>query len=354
MTARKPIWSAARLNSEISHANSSRLAFTPFGDVVPLDPFTSQSMVRSADGACEFADDPTTVAEIIGFKVAGLETVASNIGVMPSYLACCAIDPESSSIVIVRPRAVDVVGPFRDVPEPLRDWLLRAAQLGHSIGLNRPNVCIHWQKAALHNQLPKIGEELPLNVSQQSGLPVFPLPDLVPTAERAHDAWLVEHLKAFDAGRLKSRVIARDDAIALAAGVWQINGFLERCHELAQSVDGRGNNRAGDYWHAIMHRREPDYSNAKYWFRRVGHHGIQAFLARDAEDVLSTCSSADASRWQSVLVDKGRQKWNSLAFVDLCEQVEDGQDAALILAARQIQLIEMVLLLQSTCHDAIA
>jgi hypothetical protein len=133
-----------------------------------------------------------------------------------------------------------------------------------------------------------------------------------------------------------------------------MNGFLDRSHALAQSIEGKGRNRAGDYWHAITHRREPDYSNAKYWFRRVGRHGIHPFLARDADDILASCQSSEAARWRSALINKGKQEWDSLAFVDLCERVEEGQDAELSQAARQIQLIEMALLLSSTYHDAVS
>jgi hypothetical protein len=31
-----------------------------------------------------------------------------------------------------------------------------------------------------------------------------------------------------------------------------------------------GNPRTADYWHGIMHCREPDARDASYWFRRVG------------------------------------------------------------------------------------
>jgi hypothetical protein len=347
MAAKNPLWSATRLNAELAKHNGAALAFTPYGDVVPLNPNAKQAPLPSTETSVHQQGEPTAVAEVAFLRIGGIETVQANVALMPPLLACLAIDPEPWSIVIIHPDAVDLVGPFRDVSSPIRDWLLRAFRLGRTIGSSFLSDPSHWKTTRFKGF--GIFESLPLETAQPSTLPRFPLPELVATAQ-PNSAWLSTHLEFFDAGQLGGEVKSRDEAVALAAGLWQVNGFLEQSHELAQSVEGKCKERAGDYWHAIMHRREPDYSNAKYWFRRVGPHGIHKFLARDAAAILAACPSTEARRWQAILTGNSEEKWNPFVFVDLCEQVDKSGDEELLLAARQIQLVEMVLLLKSTHH----
>ncbi|MEM8737131.1 MAG: hypothetical protein AAGG38_01455 [Planctomycetota bacterium] len=54
----------------------------------------------------------------------------------------------------------------------------------------------------------------------------------------------------------------------LVAGLWLYIDELDRSHAVSQGLD----TPTGAYWHAIMHRREGDFSNAHYWFQRAAKH----------------------------------------------------------------------------------
>ena len=65
----------------------------------------------------------------------------------------------------------------------------------------------------------------------------------------------------------------------IESALWLLAGDLDRSHTLSQQFDSR----EGSYWHGIMHRREGDFSNAKYWFRRVGDHPVLSRLRQEIE-----------------------------------------------------------------------
>lgn len=132
--------------------------------------------------------------------------------------------------------------------------------------------------------------------------------------------------------------VARPSRLALAAGLLLIHDHWHASHEAAQLVDDLGERLASAHWHAIAHRREPDPSNAAYWYRRVGRSPIFVPLAEFARDLL-----ADDPPTAARLLPRGA--WDALAFIDFCNDARPGTPAERL--ARKLQRAEMALLLES-------
>lgn len=139
------------------------------------------------------------------------------------------------------------------------------------------------------------------------------------------------------------------DATAITAGLYLWHDDLHTSHDYSQSVQGQGKNVAGDYWHGIMHRREPDYSNGKYWFRRVGDHPIFPSLLAKSREIVEQGSGRIPEELENLAA---KPSWDPFGFSDICEALEREPDSPGGICARAIQQWEMLLLLEQTVADA--
>jgi hypothetical protein len=129
---------------------------------------------------------------------------------------------------------------------------------------------------------------------------------------------------------LGDRVMAE----ACLAALWLYHDFPDESHAISQQLE----TVEGSYWHGILHRREPDYANAKYWFRRVGRHPIGAELAAAARELAKTASADRSADYLA-----SQEDWDHFRFVDLCQAAAGGRSAAELLC-RRIQQREWELL----------
>jgi hypothetical protein len=108
--------------------------------------------------------------------------------------------------------------------------------------------------------------------------------------------------QAFEPDQIVDRVYAK----ACLSGFLLHLNFLDESHRISQNIPIT----TGSFWHGIMHRREGDYWNSKYWFRQVDDHPVFSDLHLAVAGLLQ---SADSSEHQQT-------SWDPFLFIDMVEK----------------------------------
>jgi hypothetical protein len=193
-----------------------------------------------------------------------------------------------------------------------------------------------------------------------------------------------EMLSAIQPEQLLSRPAASPvAAFAMLAGLWLWHDGLDECHKIAQkspeelhrsalnlhskaseiyknggSVESVENSKAINhselqqmtstlaFWHAIMHRREGDFSNSKYWYARAAGHPALATIAGSVGPLVNR-APADKSLLRMIA-----SGWNPNAFVDFVESVSADEADARYPIAVQLQQLEWRVLWEHCAREA--
>jgi hypothetical protein len=123
------------------------------------------------------------------------------------------------------------------------------------------------------------------------------------------------------------------------SGLWLYFSCFDESHRISQDLE----TAEGSFWHGIAHRREPDASNAAYWFRRVGWHPIFPALRDAAGRILADAQSPEF---------RTASAWDPFAFIDFCESARRRPGSEQEKIAMDIQLVEWQLLFDYCARPA--
>ncbi len=146
-------------------------------------------------------------------------------------------------------------------------------------------------------------------------------PELVPS--RSADENLSRDINQTDLFGAKSGAMVQ----CCRAGLLLFNDDLGAAHPLVQDLP----DTTAAFWHAILHRREGDYSNGRYWWNRTGSHPAFEPIFDSVLHRVPEFSLLDEMR--------AAGRWLPMEFNSACERcARDGKHEAELRATQRLEM----------------
>ncbi len=153
--------------------------------------------------------------------------------------------------------------------------------------------------------------------------------DLVPRKPGSGEAADLLHTLS-PADLVDGKLANPDDAACLLSGLWLWHDYLDESHTISQQIE----NETGSFWHAIMHRREGDFGNSKYWYAKCRNHPILASMGNQAQQIVARAPL------DKTLLKLTMNGWSGPAFVDFIQSVHESPSDPRYAAAVALQQLE--------------
>lgn len=136
-----------------------------------------------------------------------------------------------------------------------------------------------------------------------------------------------------------------EDFPCIEAGILLLHDFDAQAHNIVQGLEGAGRLQTADYWHGIMHRREPDPGNAAWWFRCVSDHPAASVLGRKLQQWLQEIGASAEVLQQARQLLRADHRIDSRKMIDLAGKALRDPRSITASTLRLVQYLEIVNLL---------
>jgi len=240
-------------------------------------------------------------------------------------LATLITAPWKPGALLIRSEVMDGLGAYRHIDHQVWEHNIRLAEKGLTVELLEDDLAV-WN----------VESDPSANLQRRLHL------------GRPRETFLKRYLDQVDAPTLVPERNGGEDPALLLAVAHLFNDDYDGSHTICQGFERE--HAAASYWHGLIHRREPDYRNARGWYGRATQWEGCLNIRDRVQDVLERVmlmpeygGARDLAFGLKQHVD-ATGNWDPLYFTDLCERSDANSERAAseVLLLEEIQEAEMV------------